>query len=83
MKQGCVFIVSTLFKPINTANKDFARINAAIRVEPVYNLMVQDQHEYFANGILVANCVDSVRYGCEPFIRHPPKFQTGQIRGLV
>ncbi len=28
----------------------------------VYNLTVDDQHEYFANGILVSNC-DALRYG--------------------
>lgn len=30
--------------------------------EDVYDLMVEDTHEYFANGILVHNCIDSVRY---------------------
>jgi PBSX family phage terminase large subunit len=28
----------------------------------VYDLMIEDCHEYFANGILVHNCVDCVRY---------------------
>jgi hypothetical protein len=31
------------------------------RTETVYNLTVEDQHEYYANGILVANC-DALRY---------------------
>ena len=26
-------------------------------VEPVFNLHVEDQHEFFANGVLVHNCV--------------------------
>ena len=30
--------------------------------EEVYDLMVEDCHEYFANNILVHNCIDSVRY---------------------
>jgi len=30
---------------------------------PVYNLTVDNAHEYFANGVLVSNC-DSVRYAC-------------------
>jgi len=39
---------------------------AAVRCEvkepvPVYNLTIEDRHEYYANGILVANC-DSLRY---------------------
>lgn len=43
-------------------------------VVPVYNLTVADQHEYFANGLLVANC----RYGAmsrpapKPVGRLPP-----------
>jgi phage terminase large subunit len=28
----------------------------------VYDLMVEDCHEYFANGVLVHNCVDALRY---------------------
>lgn len=28
---------------------------------PVYNITVEDEHEYFANGILVSNC-DAIRY---------------------
>jgi len=31
----------------------------------VYDLMVQDQHEFFANGILVHNCIDAGRYSLE------------------
>jgi hypothetical protein len=31
--------------------------------EDVYNLEVDGVHEYFANGILVANCMDAMRYG--------------------
>lgn len=33
----------------------------------VYDLQVEETHEYFANGILVHNCIDAVRYyitGC-------------------
>jgi hypothetical protein len=28
----------------------------------VYDLMIEDCHEYFANGILVHNCIDASRY---------------------
>ncbi len=31
-------------------------------VEEVYDIMVEECHEYFANGILVHNCIDAVRY---------------------
>ena len=30
--------------------------------ERVYDLMIEENHEYFANGILVHNCIDSCRY---------------------
>ena len=30
---------------------------------PVYNLTVDGEHEYYANGVLVSNC-DAVRYAC-------------------
>jgi hypothetical protein len=33
----------------------------SLGVQPVYNLTVEDEHEYFANGILVSNC-DSFEY---------------------
>ncbi|NDB84971.1 MAG: hypothetical protein EB127_20055 [Alphaproteobacteria bacterium] len=33
------------------------------RLEEVYDLTVEDVHEYFANGVLVHNCMDSIRYG--------------------
>ena len=29
----------------------------------VYDLTVEDDHEYFANGILVSNCMNSIEYG--------------------
>lgn len=30
--------------------------------EEVYDLTVEENHEYFANGVLVHNCIDSLRY---------------------
>jgi hypothetical protein len=33
--------------------------------DKVYDLTVEDAHEFFANGILVHNCIDALRYGCE------------------
>lgn len=40
---------------------DFCREGIA----PVYNITVEGEHEYFANGILVSNC-DTLRYGLMP-----------------
>lgn len=30
----------------------------------VYDLSIEDEHEFFANGILVHNCLDGLRYSC-------------------
>ena len=32
------------------------------RIEPVYNLTVEGQPEFYANGVLVHNCMDARRY---------------------
>ena len=34
-------------------------------VEETYDLMVDECHEYYANGILVHNCIDAIRYALE------------------
>ena len=41
---------------------------------PVFNLTVEGEHEYFANGVLVSNC-DALRYLCayQPKWYPPPK----------
>jgi hypothetical protein len=31
-------------------------------LEEVYDITVEDDHEYFANGVLVHNCLDALRY---------------------
>ena len=35
--------------------------------QPVYDLTVDDTHEYFANGVLVHNCMDAARYASISF----------------
>lgn len=47
-----------------------------INSQRVYNLSVADQHEYFANGILVHNCYDCLRYGLSNFILSTPVKKT-------
>ena len=37
--------------------------------DKVYDLTVEDQHEFFANGVLVSNCIDSLRYAITPLIK--------------
>lgn len=35
----------------------------------VYDITVEGQHEFFANGLLVHNCIDAARYGLEPVMK--------------
>ena len=41
--------------------------------EEVYDIMVDECHEYFANGILVHNCLDALRYSVSELIEPEPK----------
>lgn len=34
----------------------------------VYDLTIEGQHEFFANGVLVHNCIDSIRYSLDGYI---------------
>ena len=40
-------------------------------VQKVYDLMIEDCHEYFANGILVHNCIDAARYNITFHLENP------------
>jgi hypothetical protein len=44
-------------------------VSEAYVAERVYDLTIKDQHEFFANGVLVHNCIDSVRYALELVMR--------------
>lgn len=37
--------------------------------ERVYDLTIDGQHEFFASGILVHNCIDGLRYGLVDYIK--------------
>jgi len=52
---GPISIPSTVIAPVHVAH-----LRAAER-GPVYNLTIEGEHEFFANGVLVANC-DALRY---------------------
>ena len=45
------------------------------RMEQVYDIMVDECHEYFANGLLVHNCIDPLRYSTMYLTKH--KTSTG------
>lgn len=49
------------------------------RKADVYNLTVDEEHEYFANGFLVHNCADAVVYAClsRPFAPIKAKVKRG------
>ena len=58
---------------IGSVNKKPVETNIAVyavcsttekRKADVYNLTVDEEHEYFANGFLVHNCCDAVIYSC-------------------
>lgn len=57
--------VKKILHTINTAKQRHAQG----RVQIVYDIAVDENHEYFANGILVSNCWDATRYALEPLIR--------------
>ncbi|MGN0098303.1 MAG: hypothetical protein ACI38Y_03130 [Candidatus Methanomethylophilaceae archaeon] len=47
-------------KPIKVVS-----VEETTRFEFVYDLTVDEAHTFFANDILVLNCMDSIRYGME------------------
>lgn len=47
-------------------------ITPAGKANKVYDITVSGHHEFFANGVLVHNCIDALRYACEG-IRHAIK----------
>jgi hypothetical protein len=45
-------------------------VQDTVRIEPkVYDLTIEDQHEFYANDILVHNCFDAIRYGLDGYIQ--------------
>lgn len=45
-------------------------VQEAGKASEVYDLTVDDCHEFFANGILVHNCIDATRYALESDMAH-------------
>lgn len=41
-----------------------------IGIEPVYNMEVEDTHCFAANGLIVHNCEDALRYGCVTKVKY-------------
>jgi len=58
-----VLIAAQNTNQINTQGKNIVAVNVfQIGEQEVYDLTVENEHEYFANGILVHNCIDAIRY---------------------
>jgi hypothetical protein len=49
--------------------QDTVELSCLTREERVYDLMIEGEHEYFANGVLVSNCIDPIRYALQPLIK--------------
>lgn len=74
LKRGDILWVSRFSMERNFGQTDSVTQNAAVAVvlqdieirseekREVFDLQVNDIHEYFANGILVHNCLDALRY---------------------
>lgn len=51
-------------QPVALGSVGIRSVGRDAKVRPVYNLTVDGQPEFFANGILVHNCLDALRYLC-------------------
>ena len=52
-----------IFRNKNIVEQKIKRIKIVRKYkEHVYNMEVEGEHEYFANDILVSNCIDAARY---------------------
>jgi phage terminase large subunit len=55
---------------IDTARRQLVRgrvlsVSPGPMADEVYDLTVEDTHDFFANGVLVSNCIDALRYAVE------------------
>lgn len=63
LKQENVLFVKNNLKQINIIKQKLVEKNVVgTSEEIVYDLMIDETHEYFANNILVHNCIDASRY---------------------
>jgi phage terminase large subunit len=54
---------------VNTQGRRHAQELVRNTKERVFDISVEEHHEYFANGILVSNCMDALRYALSPLIK--------------
>ena len=75
MSKGFAFNAER-FLPVTSIENSVFVLKAVQGVTPlckkekrVYDLTIEDQPEFFANGILVHNCIDSIRYALNDYIK--------------
>ena len=73
-KKGFAPFAESLSLSINTPTLNVVpvvveRVQGQSKLETVYDLTVEDAHEFFANGVLVHNCIDALRYSLDGMIK--------------
>lgn len=73
MKKGLAQFAASPFLSINTATRKLVPVRVQTvfaRKKPatVYDLAITGQNEFFANGILIHNCLDAARYSLSGYI---------------
>jgi len=71
-KKESVKIAELNLKSINIQEQKIVAVRVVKKgSEKVYDLMIENEHEYFANGLLVHNCIDPMRYINEQDVLSP------------
>ena len=73
MKKGLAQFAASPFLSINTATRKLVpvrvqTVSARKKLATVYDLAITGQNEFFANGILIHNCLDAARYSLTGYI---------------
>jgi phage terminase large subunit len=79
LKSELVTFAGELSTQTNIQKSNFAQghvlqsisIKSAEYKTNVYDLTIEGDHEYFANGVLVHNCMDAIRYGVHTHLLKP------------
>ena len=64
------FLNETNTPELLLARERVQTVTAARTANRVFDIEVCGQHEFFASGILVHNCIDAVRYALEPLMKN-------------
>lgn len=85
-KKDNVYYAKRSLNAGNTQNKNYVHQAVLQSIEviesdvcEVYDFMVENEHEYFANGVLVHNCIDASRYYASTYLVRRAKTRTATI----